>query len=57
MVEKSVPKMEREIRWKAGESGDEVRFESVDGLFCRVCSVIIRGNELETNVVVFNFCC
>ena len=44
--------MEREVRREKGKPRNEVRLEDVDGVFSRVCAVIVRRYELEDHVLV-----
>ena len=39
--------MEREVRVRSAEAGNEVIFEGPDGAFCVVAAVDTRGNKLE----------
>ena len=48
--DKAAPQMEGESRVKAGETGDEVTLESVDGFFGRVGAMVVGGGELELDV-------
>ena len=54
MFDKPIPEVEGELRVGAGETRNKVVFPGANRLFSRIGSMVMRGNKLVRNLVLFH---